>query len=144
MEPPWQHTSYVEVRDEALVPTFNAFVLLAVGDRALTTLAADAFFVELFRDIASIGGGEQRREDVIRRWHRRLQELAHAAVVDSTSGVVEWSSDENGAVLLKPGMRGPYLVRDGVSVALPADLEPDELDARRIDALFSAKARSNR
>jgi DNA topoisomerase I len=142
-----QDRGYVWKKGQALVPTTDAFAVVALLEQHFSHLVDYEFTARMEDDLDEIAGGRQRRVPWLQRFwfgngapglkglkDKALEEADAAAINTIPLGV-----DSNGeAIALRNGRYGPYLRRGDDTASVPEDLPLDELTIDRAVEILSA------
>jgi DNA topoisomerase-1 len=142
-----QDREYVWKKGQALVPTTDAFAVVALLEQHFAHLVDYEFTARMEEDLDEIAGGRQQRVPWLHRfWFgngepgvlamkaKALEEADAAAINTIAIGV-----DENGEpIVVRNGKFGPYLKRGEDTASVPEDLPLDELTIDRAVEILSA------
>jgi len=139
---------YVWKKGQALVPNWEAFVVVALMEKHFAEFVDLAFTAEMEDDLDQIAGGEREKLGFLRDFYfgdgkhpglaKEVEEnLGRIDAADINS--IPIGKDPAGMdVVVKPGKFGPYLKRGDDTVSVPESLAPDELTVGKALQLLSA------
>jgi DNA topoisomerase-1 len=142
-----QDRGYVWKKGQALVPTTDAFAVVALLEQHFSHLVDYEFTARMEDDLDEIAGGRQERVPWLRQFwfgngtpglkglkDRALEEADAEAINTIPLGV-----DETGEpIVVRNGRYGPYLRRGEDTASVPDDLPLDELSIERAVEILSA------
>jgi DNA topoisomerase-1 len=142
-----QDRGYVWKKGQALVPTSDAFAVVALLERHFAHLVDYEFTARMEDDLDEIAGGRQQREPWLHKFwfgngqagvktlkERALEEADAEAINTIPIGV-----DEHGEpIVVRNGRYGPYVKRGEDTASVPEDLPLDELTIERAVEILSA------
>jgi DNA topoisomerase-1 len=142
-----QDRGYVWKKGQALVPTTDAFAVVALLEQHFSHLVDYEFTARMEDDLDEIAGGRQARVPWLHKfWFgngdpgllqmkgKALEEADAEAINTIPLGV-----DENGEpIVVRNGRYGPYLRRGEDTASVPEDLPLDELTIDRAVEILSA------
>jgi len=142
-----QDRGYVWKKGQALVPTTDAFAVVALLEQHFGYLVDYEFTARMEDDLDEIAGGRQQRVPWLRKfWFGNgepgLVELKARALEEADAeaiNTIPLGVDENGEpIVVRNGRYGPYLRRGEDTASVPEDLPLDELTIERAVELLSA------
>ena len=142
-----QDRGYVWKKGQALVPTSDAFAVVALLERHFAHLVDYEFTARMEDDLDEIAGGRQQREPWLHKFwfgngvpgvkgmkEKALEEADAEAINTIPIGV-----DANGEmIVVRNGRYGPYVKRGEDTASVPEDLPLDELTIDRAVEILSA------
>jgi DNA topoisomerase-1 len=142
-----QDRGYVWKKGQALVPTSDAFAVVALLERHFTHLVDYEFTARMEDDLDEIAGGRQQREPWLHRfWFGNgtpgLKTLKDKALEEADAEAINTipiGVDADGEpIVVRNGRYGPYVKRGEDTASVPEDLPLDELTIDRAVELLSA------
>jgi DNA topoisomerase-1 len=142
-----QDRGYVWKKGQALVPTSDAFAVVALLEQHFTHLVDYEFTARMEDDLDEIAGGRQQREPWLHAfWFGNgspgLKTLKDKALEEADAEAINTipiGVDENGEpIVVRNGRYGPYVRRGEDTASVPEDLPLDELTIDRAVELLSA------
>lgn len=147
---------YVNVRGQALVPSWTAFAVVKLLEQYLPHLVDYDFTAEMESELDHIAAGEKSRTDYLETfWHGTANQPGLEGKVESLQDTVD-ARDLNTITIadgieLRVGRYGPYVQEIDTSTgelkartSVPADLPPDELDEAKARELLASSASDGR
>ncbi|MFP5254686.1 MAG: type I DNA topoisomerase [Acidimicrobiia bacterium] len=142
-----QDRGYVWKKGQALVPTTDAFAVVALLEQHFSHLVDYEFTARMEDDLDEIAGGRQQRVPWLRRfWFGNgepgLVELKARALEEADAeaiNTIPLGVDEHGEpIVVRNGRYGPYVKRGEDTASVPEDLPLDELTVDKAVELLSA------
>jgi DNA topoisomerase-1 len=142
-----QDRGYVWKKGQALVPTTDAFAVVALLERHFGYLVDYEFTARMEDDLDEIAGGRQQRVPWLRKfWFGNgepgLVELKAKALEEADAEAINTipiGVDEDGEpIVVRNGRYGPYVRRGEDTASVPEDLPLDELTIDKAVELLSA------
>jgi len=142
-----QDRGYVWKRGQALVPTTDAFAVVALLEQHFSHLVDYEFTARMEDDLDEIAGGRQQRVPWLQRfWFGNgepgLVELKARALEEADAeaiNTIPLGVDEHGEpIVVRNGRYGPYVKRGEDTASVPEDLPLDELTIEKALELLSA------
>jgi DNA topoisomerase-1 len=142
-----QDRGYVWKKGQALVPTTDAFAVVALLEQHFSHLVDYEFTARMEDDLDEIAGGRQQRVPWLHQfWFgngtpgvKGLKDKALEEADAEAINTIPLGVDENGEpIVLRNGRYGPYLRRGDDTASVPEDLPLDELTIDRAVEILSA------
>jgi DNA topoisomerase-1 len=142
-----QDRGYVWKKGQALVPTSDAFAVVALLERHFSHLVDYEFTARMEDDLDEIAGGRQQREPWLHKfWFgngqagvKTLKEKALEEADAEAINTIPIGVDEHGEpIVVRNGRYGPYVKRGEDTASVPEDLPLDELTVERAVEILSA------
>ena len=142
-----QDRGYVWKRGQALVPTTDAFAVVALLEQHFAHLVDYEFTARMEDDLDEIAGGRQQRVPWLHHfWFGNgspgLKGLKDKALEEADAeaiNTIPLGVDEHGEpIVVRNGRYGPYLRRGEDTASVPEDLPLDELTIDRAVEILSA------
>ena len=142
-----QDRGYVWRKGQALVPTTDAFAVVALLEQHFSHLVDYEFTARMEDDLDEIAGGRQQRAPWLHQfWFgngtpgvKGLKDKALEEANAEAINTIPLGLDENGElIVIRNGRYGPYLKRGEDTASLPEDLPLDELTIDRAVEILSA------
>ena len=142
-----QDRGYVWKKGQALVPTADAFAVVALLEGHFGDLVAYDFTARMEDDLDEIAGGRHEREPWLSAfWFGNgqpgLKDLCERAIEKADPAEVNaipLGVDESGEpIVVRNGRYGPYVKRGDDTASIPPDLPLDELTVDRAIELLNA------
>jgi DNA topoisomerase I len=142
-----QARGYVWKKGQALVPTTDAFAVVALLEQHFSHLVDYEFTARMEDDLDEIAGGRQQRVPWLDQfWNgngtpgvKGLKEKALEEADAEAINTIPLGVDENGeSIVLRNGRYGPYLKRGEDTASIPEDLPLDELTIDKAVEILSA------
>ena len=142
-----QDRGYVWKKGQALVPTTDAFAVVALLEQHFSHLVDYEFTARMEDDLDEIAGGRQQRVPWLHQfWYGNgtpgLKGLKDQALEEADAeaiNTIPLGVDENGEpIVIRNGRYGPYLRRGDDTASIPEDLPLDELTIDRAVEILSA------
>ena len=141
-----QDRGYVWKRGSALIPSFTAFAVVTLLEHHFGDLVDYAFTARMEDDLDSIASGAEEGIPWLSRFYfgngqPGLRTMVHERLDDIDPRTVNSIPIGRGAdgreIVVRVGRYGPYLLREGETVAVPPEVAPDELTPERADELLA-------
>jgi DNA topoisomerase-1 len=142
-----QERGYVWKKGQALVPTTDAFAVVALLEQHFSHLVDYEFTARMEDDLDEIAGGREQRVPWLRQFwfgngtpglkglkDKALEEADAEAINTIQVGV----DDAGEPIVVRNGRYGPYLKRGEDTASVPDDLPLDELTVDRAVEILSA------
>jgi DNA topoisomerase-1 len=142
-----QDRGYVWKKGQALVPTSDAFAVVALLEQHFSHLVDYEFTARMEDDLDEIAGGRQQREPWLHKfWFgngqagvKTLKEKALEEADAEAINTIPIGVDEHGEpIVVRNGRYGPYVKRGEDTASVPEDLPLDELTVERAVEILSA------
>ena len=142
-----QDRGYVWKKGQALVPTTDAFAVVALLEQHFSHLVDYEFTARMEDDLDEIAGGRQQRVPWLHQfWFgngtpgvKGLKDKALEEADAEAINTIPLGVDENGEpIVIRNGRYGPYLKRGEDTASIPEDLPLDELTIDRAVEILSA------
>ncbi len=142
-----QDRGYVWKKGQALVPTTDAFAVVALLEQHFSHLVDYEFTARMEDDLDEIAGGRQQRAPGLHQvWFghgtpgvKGLKDKALEEANAEAINTIPLGIDENGElIVIRNGRYGPYLKRGEDTASIPEDLPLDELTIERAVEILSA------
>ncbi len=142
-----QDRGYVWKKGQALVPTTDAFAVVALLEQHFSHLVDYEFTARMEDDLDEIAGGRQQRAPWLHQfWFgngtpgvKGLKDKALEEANAEAINTIPLGIDENGElIVIRNGRYGPYLKRGEDTASIPEDLPLDELTIERAVEILSA------
>ena len=142
-----QDRGYVWKKGQALVPTTDAFAVVALLEQHFSHLVDYEFTARMEDDLDEIAGGRQQRVPWLHQfWYgngtpgvKGLKDKALEEANAEAINTIPLGVDENGEpIVIRNGRYGPYLRRGDDTASIPEDLPLDELTMDRAVEILSA------
>ena len=142
-----QDRGYVWKKGQALVPTTDAFAVVALLEQHFSHLVDYEFTARMEDDLDEIAGGRQQRVPWLHQfWFgngtpgvKGLKDKALEEADAEAINTIPLGVDENGEpIVIRNGRYGPYLKRGDDTASIPEDLPLDELTIDRAVEILSA------
>jgi DNA topoisomerase I len=142
-----QDRGYVWKRGQALVPSWSAFAVVNLLEGHFSAEVDYSFTARMENDLDEIARGQRARVPFLHAfWFGNgtpgLTSLIDHAMASADPAVVNaiplGKDDEGNDVVVRNGRYGPYLKRGDDTVAVPADIAPDELSVASALELLAA------
>ena len=134
---------YVFKKGTALVPTFLAFAVVNLLERHFEQLVDYDFTARMEDDLDRIASGDEERSAWLKRFYfgddgdPGLHHLVTENLDEIDARAVNSIAIPRTDAVVRVGRYGPYLERGEQRASLPADLEPDELTAEKVEELLA-------
>ena len=134
---------YVFKKGTALVPTFVAFAVVNLLERHFEQLVDFDFTARMEDDLDRIASGDEERGAWLKRFYfgdagdPGLHHLVTENLDEIDARAVNSIAIPHTDAVVRVGRYGPYLERGEQRASLPADLEPDQLTAEKVEELLS-------
>jgi DNA topoisomerase-1 len=142
-----QDRGYVWKKGQALVPTTDAFAVVALLEQHFSHLVDYEFTARMEDDLDEIAGGRQQRVPWLHQfWFgngtpgvKGLKDKALEEADAEAINTIPLGVDENGElIVIRNGRYGPYLRRGEDTASIPEDLPLDELTIEKAMEILSA------
>ena len=142
-----QDRGYVWKKGQALVPTTDAFAVVALLEQHFSHLVDYEFTARMEDDLDEIAGGRQQRVPWLQQfWYGNgtpgLKGLKDKALEEANAeaiNTIPLGVDENGEpIVIRNGRYGPYLKRGEDTASIAEDLPLDELTIDKAVEILSA------
>ncbi len=142
-----QDRGYVWKKGQALVPTTDAFAVVALLEQHFSHLVDYEFTARMEDDLDEIAGGRQQRVPWLHQfWYgngtpgvKGLKDKALEEADAESINTIPLGVDESGEpIVIRNGRYGPYLRRGDDTASIPEDLPLDELTIDRAVEILSA------
>ena len=134
---------YVFKKGTALVPTFVAFAVVNLLERHFEQLVDFDFTARMEDDLDRIASGDEERGAWLKRFYfgdagdPGLHHLVTENLDEIDARAVNSIAIPHTDAVVRVGRYGPYLERGEQRASLPADLEPDQLTAKKVEELLA-------
>ena len=142
-----QDRGYVWKKGQSLVPTTDAFAVVALLEQHFSHLVDYEFTARMEDDLDEIAGGRQQRVPWLHQfWYgngtpgvKGLKDQALEEANAEAINTIPLGVDESGEpIVIRNGRYGPYLRRGDDTASIPDDLPLDELTIDRAVEILSA------